>query len=105
MAKRRILKKEIGYTAGNLFLEAMFCKLYLPGTNPEAADSIMARILDMQDNFICRAGKPDGKDNTKLVKAYYKIPNRTAAKHLFDLIISMSKTYDKSGEDSEHKEK
>lgn len=72
MAKRRILKKEIGYTFGYLFIEAMFCKLYLPETNPKAADSIMTRILDMQDNFICRAGKPDGKDNTKLVKTYYK---------------------------------
>lgn len=45
------------------------------------------------------------QETIELVKAYYKIPNRTAAKHLFDLIISMSKTYDKSGEDSEHKEK
>lgn len=72
MAKRRILKKEISYTAGNLFLEAMFCKLYLPGVDSAKADSIMSRILDMQDNFICRAGNPDGKDNAKLVKAYYK---------------------------------
>lgn len=71
MANRRILKKEISYTAGDLFLETMFCKLYLPDANPEKADSILARILDMQDNFICRAGKPDGKDNPKLVKAYY----------------------------------
>jgi len=28
-----------------------------------------------------------------LVKAYYKIPNRKAAKHLFDLIVAMSKSY------------
>ena len=38
------------------------------------------------------------KETIELVKAYYKIPNRTAAKHLFDLIIAMSKTYDKSNE-------
>lgn len=71
MANRRILKKEISYTAGNLFLETVFCKLYLPDTNAEKADTILARILDMQDNFIGRAGRPDGKDNPKLVKAYY----------------------------------
>lgn len=71
MANRRILKKEISYTAGNLFLETVFCKLYLPDTNEEKADTILARILDMQDNFIGRAGRPDGKDNPKLVKAYY----------------------------------
>ena len=70
MANRRILKKEISYTAGNLFLETVLCKLYLPDTNAEKADTILARILDMQD-FIGRAGRPDGKDNPKLVKAYY----------------------------------
>lgn len=32
----------------------------------------MARVLDMQDDFICRAGKPDGKENPAMVKAYYK---------------------------------
>ena len=41
------------------------------------------------------------QETIELVKAYYKIPNRTAAKHLFDLIIAMSKTYDKSNEENE----
>ena len=31
MAKRRILKKEISYVAGELFTEALVCKLYIPG--------------------------------------------------------------------------
>lgn len=32
----------------------------------------MARILDMQDEFIRRANRPDGKDNPKRVKEYYR---------------------------------
>ncbi len=32
------------------------------------------------------------QETLELVKAYYRIPNRKAAKHLFDLIITMSKT-------------
>ena len=35
MAKRRILKKEISYVAGELFTEALVCKLYIPGVNQE----------------------------------------------------------------------
>ena len=62
MAKRRILKKEISYVAGELFTEALVCKLYIPGVNQEKADALMARILDMQDSYIVRAGHPDGKD-------------------------------------------
>ena len=32
------------------------------------------------------------KETLELVKAYYKITNRQAARHLFDLIIAMSKS-------------
>ena len=36
---------------------------------------------------------PMSKQETiELVKAYYKIPNRKAAKHIYNLIIAMSKT-------------
>ena len=31
----------------------------------------MARILDMQDEFVRRANRPDGKENKKRVKEYY----------------------------------
>ena len=71
MAKRRILKRDISYVAGDLFSEALVCKLYLPGVNSEKADVVMARVLDMQDEFIRRANRPDGKDNPKRVKEYY----------------------------------
>lgn len=49
--------------AGELFTEALVCKLYIPGVNQEKADALMARILDMQDSYIVRAGHPDGNDN------------------------------------------
>lgn len=32
------------------------------------------------------------QETIELVKAYYKIPNRKAAKHMFDLIVTMAKT-------------
>ena len=72
MAKRRLLKKEVGHIAGELFTEALVCRLYIPGVDRAQADSLMARILDMQDEFSVRAGRPDGKDNSQLVKAYYR---------------------------------
>lgn len=40
------------------------------------------------------------KETIELVKAYYKIGNRKAAKHMFDLIVAMSKTT-YNNEDSE----
>lgn len=42
------------------------------------------------------------QETIELVKAYYKIPNRKAAKHMFDLIIAMSKsTYNKDDDADE----
>ncbi|MDD2954196.1 MAG: hypothetical protein PHC95_13745 [Parabacteroides sp.] len=72
MAKRRILKKEIGCVAGELFTEVLVCKLYIPGVDQEKADALMTRVLDMQDSYIARAGHPDGKDNKILVRHYYR---------------------------------
>lgn len=72
MAKRRILKKDISYVAGDLFLETLICMLYVPGVDSGKADVVMARILDMQDEYVRRANRPDGKDNKKRVKEYYR---------------------------------
>lgn len=72
MAKRRILKRNIGYVAGDLFTEALVCKMLIPGVEKERADAVMSRILDMQDEYVRRANCPDGKDNKTLVKEYYR---------------------------------
>lgn len=72
MSKRRILKKDISYVAGDLFMEALVCKLYIPGVDQEKAEALMARILDMQDDFVRRAAHPGGSENKALVKAYYR---------------------------------
>lgn len=41
------------------------------------------------------------QETIELVKAYYKIPNRKAAKHMFDLIIAMSKSTYNNNKDEE----
>lgn len=72
MAKIRLLKKDIGNIAGDMFMEVLFIKQFIPGVNKEKADLLMGRILEMQDTFIERASSPTGKENKKLVKEYYK---------------------------------
>lgn len=72
MAKRRHLKRDIGYVAGELFTEVLVAKMLVVGIDQDKSDSLLARILEMQDEFVQRAAKPDGKENRKLVKEYYK---------------------------------
>ncbi len=72
MASKKQLKQNINGIAGELFAECLFCRLYIPGVDPEEADVVLTKILDMQVEFLNRAARPDGKSNEKLVKAYYK---------------------------------
>lgn len=72
MAKRRLLKKDVGYIAGDMFLEVLFIKQYIPDVDKKKADELLGRILDMQDNYTSRAASPTGKHDKKLVKQYYK---------------------------------
>lgn len=71
MAKRRLLKKEIAWSVGDLFAETLFSSLYIPGTDKEKAEELLAHILDVQDEYIGRVSAEGGND-PKLVKAYYK---------------------------------
>ncbi|WP_085535315.1 hypothetical protein [Massilibacteroides vaginae] len=72
MAKKRILKKNISYIAGELFTDALLCTLFVKDIDKDAIEAIMSRILDMESSFIARANHPDAKDNKVLVKEYYK---------------------------------
>lgn len=58
------------------------------------------RVFSAPDSVMCfEEGRNDidmdpmkRKETLELVKAYYHIPNRKAAKYLFDLIVTMSKS-------------
>lgn len=71
MASKKLLKKNIGYIAGDLFTEVLICKLFIPATDQDQAEVLMTRILDMQVEFVKRANRPDAKENKKRVKEYY----------------------------------
>ncbi|MDD2437267.1 MAG: hypothetical protein PHG27_07030 [Massilibacteroides sp.] len=72
MAKKRILKKNISKIAGELFTDALLCSLFVKDVDGDAVETIMNRILSMEESFIRRAHRPDGKADKTLVKKYYK---------------------------------
>lgn len=55
-------------------------------SNPEAELSLN------EDMEVFNADPMQKEETLELVRAYYKIANRQAAKHLYDLIIAMSKS-------------
>ena len=69
MAKRRELKKNVNYIAGELFSECLINSMFVPGTDKAKADELMAEILKMQDEFISRISHTEPGN----VKGFYKI--------------------------------
>lgn len=72
MANKRDLKREINYITGELFTECLFNKVYMSTTDNEVTETLLSKIITVQDNFLSRVNRPDGKDNPKLVKKYYQ---------------------------------
>ncbi|MBN2765701.1 MAG: hypothetical protein JXR27_04950 [Paludibacteraceae bacterium] len=72
MASRRKLKKTINYVSSELMTELYFRALISEKTDESKVEALSVEIADLNDNFILRAGRPDGKNNNKIVKAYYR---------------------------------
>ncbi len=72
MAKRRILKKEIGYLFGSLFSDMLICRYLFPETKQDEFESLATRICQQNDEFIRRAHHAPSKRNKVEVKKYYR---------------------------------
>ena len=68
MAKRRELKKNVNYIAGELFSECLINGKFIPGTDKKKADELMVEIMKMQDEFISRISHTEPGN----VKGFYK---------------------------------
>ena len=68
MAKRRELKKNVNYIAGELFSECLINSKFIPGTDKKKADELMNEILLMQTDFVSRISHTEPGN----VKGFYK---------------------------------
>lgn len=72
MNSRRILKKRIKETMELLFVDCLFYKIYVIDADKEAADKVIQRILDTQEELLKRVNVNEGKNVKGRVKPYYK---------------------------------
>ena len=54
MANRRNLKKNINYISSELLAECITLSLYKKDVKQEDVDSILAKLLALRDEFVCR---------------------------------------------------
>ncbi|MEI7501864.1 MAG: hypothetical protein WCJ61_01125 [Paludibacter sp.] len=72
MASRKKLKKTIQFVTSELITDIYFRLLMSKDIENEKIDTLVVDIMALNKEFILRANCPDGKDNPKLVKAYFR---------------------------------
>jgi hypothetical protein len=72
MASRRKLKQTLSFVSSELISDIYFRCLMSKELDSQKVDSLVVEIMALNREFILRVNRPDGKDNSKLVKAYYR---------------------------------
>ncbi len=76
MASVRDLKKDIDYLLYEVIADCFTYSQVHPDNNTEEVAKIINDAVDFRNDLIARVNSPDGKDNHKLIKAYYKAVHR-----------------------------
>jgi hypothetical protein len=71
MASRRKLKQTIQFVSSELITDIYFRCLMSKDVKDQKVDDLVVQIMTVSKEFRLRTNRPTGKDNPKLVKAYY----------------------------------
>jgi hypothetical protein len=94
MASVRSLKKDIDYLVFEVISDCFIHSGVHPDEKPEELSAIISDAVNFRNDLIARVNNPDGKDNPKIVKAYYKSVEKdlmTGVDELFNRLSALSK--------------
>lgn len=80
MSSRRDLKKDIDYMIAEVISDCFTFSEISQGEKEDEVSSILNDAVNLRNDLIARVNNPDGKDNPKILKAYY----RNVEKDLFE---------------------
>lgn len=72
MSNRKKLKKDINNTFDMLYVDCIFYKVYVVNADAAAADKVLEKIAEAQNDMLSRVNVTEGKEVKGRVKAYYK---------------------------------
>jgi len=94
MASVRSLKKDIDYLVFEVISDCFAYSSIHPDHNSDQLTEIITDAVSFRNDLIARVNNPDGKENPKIVKAYYKAVEKdllTGVDKLFDRLSALSK--------------
>lgn len=94
MASLRNLKKDIDYLVFEVLSDCFIFSSIHPDNKTDELSAIISDAVSFRNDLIARVNNPDGKDNPKILKSYYKTVEKdliTDVDKLFDRLSSLSK--------------
>ena len=73
MASIRELKKDIDYLVFEVISDCFVYSNVHPENKTDELSALISDAVEFRNDLIARVNNPDGKDNPKIVKAYYKL--------------------------------
>jgi hypothetical protein len=93
MASVRELKKDIDYLVFEVISDCFTYSNIHSDNKSDELSTLISDAVEFRNDLIARVNNPDGKDNPKIVKAYYKTVGKdllTGVDKLFERLSALS---------------
>lgn len=93
MASIRELKKDIDYLVFEVVSDCLVYSNLHPENESDELSGLISDAVEFRNDLIARVNNPDGKDNPKIVKSYYKAVEKdliTGVDKLFERLSNLS---------------
>jgi hypothetical protein len=91
MASVRELKKDIDYLVFEVISDCFVFQGVHPDHKREELSEIISDAVNLRNDLIARVNNPDGKDNPKIVRSYYKTISKDLLTGVDSLFTRLSK--------------
>ena len=91
MASIRELKKDIDYLIFEVIADCFVFSGLHPENQSDELSAIISDAVSFRNDLIARVNNPDGKDNAKILKAYYKTREQDLMTGVDKLLSRLSK--------------
>jgi len=94
MASVRELKKDIDYLIYEVISDCFVFSGLHPENKSDELSAVISDAVEFRNDLIARVNNPDGKDNPKIIKTYYKTLQKdllTGVDKLFNRLSELSK--------------
>ncbi|TAL70382.1 MAG: hypothetical protein EPN88_06255 [Bacteroidetes bacterium] len=91
MASIRELKKDIDYLVFEVISDCFVYSELHPENKSDELSTLISDAVEFRNGLLARVNSPDGKDNPKIIKAYYKTVEKDLLSGVDKLFTRLSK--------------